>query len=304
MRLASNPFIAQLGPSGSSERRLNFSQAFNPLGSITAGLIGTVFIFSGVKLTDAQTAAMQAAGTYQAYLHAETLRVVAPYLVLGCRGAVLGTAGGADQVPGSGQRRTFRARMRGPREACAPASAALCLAVLAQFLYVGAQVGTWSYFIAYVESATGVGDKAAGYMLTGTLAAFAVGRFSSAWLMKHFQARTMLGIYAVVNVAAGTGGGNAAELGGRDVPADDQPVHVDHVPDDFCAGTEGYGRQDQDGGFAAGDGDSGRRGTDQGDGNAAERLQAAYLVPVVCFAGVALYAWFGGEHKASELAQS
>jgi FHS family L-fucose permease-like MFS transporter len=29
-------------------------------------------------------------------------------------------------------------------------------------------------------------------------------------------------------------------------------------------------------------------------------LQAAYMVPVVCFAGVALYAWFGGEHKASE----
>jgi FHS family L-fucose permease-like MFS transporter len=31
-------------------------------------------------------------------------------------------------------------------------------------------------------------------------------------------------------------------------------------------------------------------------------LQAAYMVPVVCFAGVALYAWFGGEHKASEAA--
>jgi FHS family L-fucose permease-like MFS transporter len=25
-------------------------------------------------------------------------------------------------------------------------------------------------------------------------------------------------------------------------------------------------------------------------------LQIAYLVPVVCFAAVALYAWFGGEH--------
>ena len=72
------------GPAGSSERRLNLSQAFNPLGSISAGLIGTVFIFSGVKLSDAQVAAMQAAGTYQAYLHSETLRVVAPYLVLGC----------------------------------------------------------------------------------------------------------------------------------------------------------------------------------------------------------------------------
>ena len=74
-------------------------------------------------------------------------------------------------------------------------------AVLAQFLYVGAQVGTWSYFIPYVESATGVGDKAAGYMLTGTLAAFAVGRFSSAWLMRHFHARLMLVAYSVINVA-------------------------------------------------------------------------------------------------------
>jgi FHS family L-fucose permease-like MFS transporter len=30
-------------------------------------------------------------------------------------------------------------------------------------------------------------------------------------------------------------------------------------------------------------------------------LQAAYLVPVVCFAGVALYAWFGGEHKEQQV---
>jgi len=49
----------------------------------------------------------------------------------------------------------------------------------------------------------GLGDKAAGYMLTGTLAAFAVGRFSSAWLMKHFHARAMLGVYSVVNVVLG-----------------------------------------------------------------------------------------------------
>ena len=29
-------------------------------------------------------------------------------------------------------------------------------------------------------------------------------------------------------------------------------------------------------------------------------VQAAYLVPVVCFACVALYAWFGGEHQPAE----
>jgi FHS family L-fucose permease-like MFS transporter len=31
-------------------------------------------------------------------------------------------------------------------------------------------------------------------------------------------------------------------------------------------------------------------------------LNMSFLVPVVCFAGVALYAWFGGEHKATEAA--
>ena len=46
LETASNPFIAQLGSPESAARRLNFSQAFNPLGSICGVLIGTVFIFS------------------------------------------------------------------------------------------------------------------------------------------------------------------------------------------------------------------------------------------------------------------
>src|SRR5580700_3097010 len=54
LETASNPFIAQLGDPSSSERRLNFSQAFNPLGSITGALAGTLFIFSGVELTPQQ----------------------------------------------------------------------------------------------------------------------------------------------------------------------------------------------------------------------------------------------------------
>ena len=83
LETASNPFIAQLGDPDSSERRLNFSQAFNPFGAITGALVGTIFIFSGVELTPAEIAARQAQHTYQAYLQSETLRVVRPYLVIG-----------------------------------------------------------------------------------------------------------------------------------------------------------------------------------------------------------------------------
>ena len=83
LETASNPFIAQLGSPESAARRLNFSQAFNPLGAISGVLIGTVFIFSGIELTPSQVAAMQAANTYEAYLRHETMRVVVPYLVVG-----------------------------------------------------------------------------------------------------------------------------------------------------------------------------------------------------------------------------
>src|SRR5947209_10867717 len=68
LETASNPFIAQLGDPDSSERRLNFAQAFNPLGAITGALIGTVFIFSGIELTPQQVAMQQASHTYEAYL--------------------------------------------------------------------------------------------------------------------------------------------------------------------------------------------------------------------------------------------
>ena len=69
------------------------------------------------------------------------------------------------------------------------------LAVAAQFCYVGAQVGTWSYFIQYAQDYTHVPEKTAGYLLTGTLAAFAVGRFTSSYLMKLIPPNVMLGVF-------------------------------------------------------------------------------------------------------------
>ena len=84
LETAANPFVAQMGDPASAAQRLNFAQAFNPLGSISGVLIGTVFIFSGVELNGAQVAGMKAAGTYAPYLRHETMRVVTPYLVIAC----------------------------------------------------------------------------------------------------------------------------------------------------------------------------------------------------------------------------
>ena len=54
LETAANPFIAQFGDPATSEQRLNFSQSFNPPGTITGVLIGTYFIFSGVEKNQAR----------------------------------------------------------------------------------------------------------------------------------------------------------------------------------------------------------------------------------------------------------
>src|SRR5437868_11602257 len=200
LETASNPFIAQLGDPDSSERRLNFAQAFNPLGAITGALIGTVFIFSGIELTPQQVAIQQASHTYEAYLRSETLRVVKPYLVIGAIALFWAVLILRTKFPSihseheneSGDRGHLRELFRYPH---------FLFAVVAQFFYVGAQVGTWSYFITYVQEYAHQSEKIAGYFLTGTLAAFGVGRFASAWLMRFIQPSRLMAAYGLMNVA-------------------------------------------------------------------------------------------------------
>jgi FHS family L-fucose permease-like MFS transporter len=301
LETGANSFIAQLGPAGSSERRLNLAQAFNPLGSITAGLIGTVFIFSGIKMTDAQVAAMQLAGTYKDYLHTETLRVVAPYMVLGTVAFLWAILVLMTKFP-----------VLGGEEPSSGSSAAaentsllqphFLFAVVAQFLYVGAQVGTWSYFIPYVESATGIGDKAAGYMLTGTLAAFAVGRFSSAWLMRHFHAQMMLVVYSVINVVLGlVAVARPGWLGAMCLLTTSLFMSI-MFPTIFALGLKGMGAKTKTAGSLLVMAILGGAALTKLMGILADKsgLQAAYIVPIVCFAGIALYGWLVPEPKTSQ----
>ena len=191
---------ANIGDPESAVRRLNFSQAFNPLGSIIGVLIGTFFIFSGIELKAADIARLKLAGTYVAYLQHETMRVIAPYLVLGVVVLVWAllilrtpfpAIAGARSSDSEEPQGSYRELLRYPH---------FLLAVVAQFCYVGAQVGTWSYFIQYVQDYTHLPEKAAGYFLTGTLAGFGVGRFASSHWMKVMRANMLMGMFAIINV--------------------------------------------------------------------------------------------------------
>jgi MFS transporter, FHS family, L-fucose permease len=175
LETAANPFIAQFGDPATSEQRLNFSQSFNPPGTITGVLIGTFFIFSGVEPKAAQIEAMKQAGTYHAYLHGEIMRVVPTYLTFGAVVLLCALILSRTKFPvmqaeheGAGEDHgSFGELLRIP---------AIWIAVAANFCNVGAQISSWSSLIPYM-----------------------VGRFVSTPLMRFVRPSLMLGVYGVVN---------------------------------------------------------------------------------------------------------
>jgi FHS family L-fucose permease-like MFS transporter len=295
LETASNPFAAQMGDPASAARRLNFAQAFNPLGAICGVLIGTVFIFSGIELNPQQVAAMQAAHTYQAYLHRETMRVVAPYIVIGAIAffwafviartkfpAIAGEHESANENHGR-----FVELLYYPH---------FLLAIVAQFLYVGAQVGTWSYFIQYIESSTHEPEKVAGYLLTGTLVAFGIGRFASSALMRYVQPHLLMGVYGLINIALLAIGISFPGWMGLWAIFSTSFFMSVMYPTIFALGIRGLGRNTKIGGSLIIMGIVGGAVLTPAMGLISEwshSIALAYLVPLLAYAGVALYSFFG-----------
>lgn len=202
LETSANPFIAQTGPPESSTRRLNFSQAFNPPGTIVGVFVGTYFIFSGVELSADRVAEMKAQGTYLSYLHGELMRVVPTYVCLGICVLALAAIITAVRFPasereeslgagGTGAAHEIFALLRTPQ---------VMGAVVTQFCYCGAQVATWSAFIPYMKQYTAAPERTAAWFLTGNLIAFALGRAISTAIMRWFNPSRMMTVYAVINI--------------------------------------------------------------------------------------------------------
>ena len=196
LETAANPMVAALGSAETAERRLNLAQAFNPLGSIAGVTLGATFILADERAGDVAAASA----------------VRLPYLVI----ALLVFAWAAVIVvtrfpavatrPSEPEARTpgaYRKLLASPR---------YLAGVGTQFLYVGAQVGVWSFLIRYVAvELPSLGTQRAAWLLTLSLALFMAGRFVGAALMARISGARLMLIFAAVDallcaVAAFVGG--------------------------------------------------------------------------------------------------
>lgn len=299
LETAASPFIVQVGDVETAEQRINFSQAFNPLGSISAVLVGSRFIFSGVDLTPAQVAAMQAQHTYASYLHSETMRVVAPYLVLGAVVLLWAVLIAFTPFPHTGldySQNTIAKDHSKPLRA----RKHFVFAVVAQFLYVGAQVGVWSFFISYAKTYTQLSQREAGYWLTGALVAFTAGRFVSTWLLRFLSGSKLLGIFGVINAVICTVAILQPGMIGVWCLIAVSFFMSTMYPTIFALGVKGLGTHTKTGSafivmsIVGGAALTLLMGIVPG-------VARSYSVPALCFVGVALYAWFLSKPEPDEL---
>ncbi len=194
LEVAANPYATILGAPESSERRLNFAQSFNAVGAVVALLVVGPRILSAT-VPSADALARLNPTELQAYRAAQTATVRIPYLVIG--GIFLAVAAVI-----------YFAHMAEIHEEAAPdevgASASwngvlshkhLVRGVIAQFLYVGAQVGVGRIrFVMHAQPS--LGPRAAARYLQLHLIGFMIGRFTGSALMKSIRASRLLAFFA------------------------------------------------------------------------------------------------------------
>ena len=167
-----------------SEKRLNIAQAFNPLGSIVGAMMGEILISSDIDLNEKEIEQMRARRIYDEFLKDETLRVVQPYTILGGIAFLWAILIAMVQFP------THKKVERiNENNLC---HSVFLFSILAQFVYLGAQVGTWSYFIQYLQDYVDVGEQTSSYFLNGNSALFALGRLTAALLMHYGYSPSIL----------------------------------------------------------------------------------------------------------------
>ncbi|KHL25138.1 fucose permease [Croceibacterium mercuriale] len=195
LETAANPLMTELGDANGAARRLNWAQAANPLGALAGIWIGRTFILSGIEHDEAALAAMSAADQL-AYYQMEVRAVAPPYVIIGLVVLAFALAAAVVRFP-AGERaatqdgaglRGLSAAFRRPR---------LVAAAAAQLMYVGAQVGIWSFTIRYAQaSVPGMTERAGADALFVSLLLFATGRFIGSSLMSQARSAVLLASFA------------------------------------------------------------------------------------------------------------
>ena len=278
LETTANPYILAMGAPETATRRLNVAQAFNPLGSITGILLSKYFILRDISL-------YSVSGTYM------TLGIV--LLVILTVMLFVRMPEGRDDGSADSLGATFRRLFK---------NKAYVFGVVAQFFYVGAQIGVWSFTIRLVMKELGIVEAQGATIYLISIICFSAARFLFTWLMKYFRPAKLLLIAAAADIVCTL---FVVLLGGTGWPCVIALIAVSFFmslmfPTIYGLALDGV--EDPAKGGYAGDAKIGASGLImailggalitplQGMVSDAFGINLAYLVPLVCFVVVFAYA--------------
>lgn len=189
LETTANPYVMSMGDPRTATRRLNIAQSFNPVGSILGILMSKYFILDDISL-------YSISGTYAAL----GLVLLGILVVMLFARMPSGKDDDRSDSVGASFRRLLSNRLyrRG---------------VVAQFFYVGAQIGVWSFTIRLVMQETGRLEAAASSIYLISIIGHCLSRFIYTGLMRWFSLSRLLTFGGVMSallsltvvLSAGTG---------------------------------------------------------------------------------------------------
>ncbi len=309
LETSANPYIIAMGPEETATQRLNIAQSFNPIGSLIGLFVCKFAILRKLEAVTV-TEGMDAA-TLDAIQTEQLSIVMTPYLTAALVLIVLWVLIAINKKMPSAEEHdskthfsiTIKQLLTTPN---------YVFAVIAQFFYVGAQITVWTYTLHYITGQLGIEDSQAMNYHMGAIISFAISRWIFTALMIRFKPSTLLlfasiggiilcssvifvggivGVYSLVAVSAcmslmfptifglgsrglgeatklGASGLIMAILGGALIT-----TFQGGLIDSFLGGAESEG-------IALG-----------------VATAKSYLVPVICFVVIALYAFYCKKNK-------
>ena len=189
LETTANPYVMSMGDPRTATRRLNIAQSFNPVGSILGILMSKYFILDDISL-------YSISGTYAAL----GLVLLGILVVMLFARMPSGKDDDRSDSVGASFHRLLSNRLyrRG---------------VVAQFFYVGAQIGVWSFTIRLVMQETGRLEAAASSIYLISIVGHCLSRFIYTGLMRWFSPSRLLTFGGVMSallsltvvLSAGTG---------------------------------------------------------------------------------------------------
>ena len=194
LETAANPYALALGPKETATQRLNLAQAFNPVGLILGLLIAQQFVLKKLKSDDISDFGSLDEASKILIKTSDLMVIRDPYVILGLLLIGVFILFATIKMPQSKEENTMP-NISSTFSALAKDRNYL-LGLLAQTLYVGAQIMCWTYIYQYAEG-IGMDSVSAGYYQMAAFILFTFGRAVGTYLLRYMNSGKLLMYFAI-----------------------------------------------------------------------------------------------------------